>query len=91
MILTSSYGVHFKGSESAIKNTSTYYASAVKYLIPVVCENWNDIELISYGKARVHFVECLIHSNKNNQAVYDPYLSVAELIKMAYLCGFNVI
>ena len=71
MILTSSYGLHFKGSESAIKNTSAYYASAVKYLIPVVRVNWDAVEPISYSKGRVRLIECLIHSNKNNQAAYN--------------------
>ena len=71
MILTSSYGLHFKGSESAIKNTSAYYASAVKYLIPVVRVNWDAVEPISYSKGRVRLIECLIHSNKNNRAVYN--------------------
>lgn len=56
--------------EIAIRNTINLYRKAIKYLIPIVNNNWDAISILN-NKQKNNFIEKLIHSTKDNCALYD--------------------
>ncbi len=66
-----SYGVKFRDGYDAVNRTMDIYRDAVEYLLPVIEAHWDDIQPISNGKARMNYVEHLIHTAKTHTAIYD--------------------
>lgn len=76
---TVSYGMKITSAFHVFDKTIEIYRAAIKYLTNVVSENYGDISCISGETSTVtqnlkqQYVEKLVHSTKNNEAVYPSF------------------
>ena len=71
MNLITSYGVEFKNHHDDVKRTIEIYRSAVRYLLSVVNERWNDIHVLDNSHLKLRYVEGLIHGTNKRVPEYD--------------------
>ena len=70
MKIISSYAIKLFGDLKALENTIVIYREALRFVIPVVDTYWDGIKDFEYVKQRMSYVERLIHSTKENEALY---------------------
>ena len=76
---TVSYGMKITSAFHVFDKTIEIYRAAIKYLTNIVSENYFDISCISdetstvTQRLRRQYVEKLVHSTKNNEAVYPSF------------------
>ena len=71
MKLTSSYAMKLNGDLKALENAIAIYRNALRFVIPIINTNWNEMKPFKYANQRMMHVEKLIHSTKTNQALFD--------------------
>ena len=71
MKVVSSYGVEIKKQNIPIRHTLHIYRQAVRYLIHVYEECWEELFQIANLQKRFNAAEHLVHSTKKNRARYD--------------------
>lgn len=71
MKLYSTYRCKIKHYNHILKETIVRYRSAVDFCIQVCLEHWEQIKQIKTPHQKQQYVEHLIHSTKNNAAIYD--------------------
>ena len=71
MRITSSYGVEILRLHKPLKQTMQICRDAVGYLMPVIDGEWENLNRIPEPKRRFNAAEKLIHTTRENQAVYD--------------------
>ena len=71
MTIPSSYKVKLIGIYKYLFETAHIYQEAFAFVVPVVNDNWEDINNISGLKCQQRFVEKLIHNTNFNFAKYD--------------------
>ena len=71
MQIISSYSMKLLGDLKALENSIIIYREALSFVIPVVDKHWDEIIDCEFSKQRMGNVEKLIHSTKNNQAIYN--------------------
>ena len=71
MRIISSYSIKLNGDLKALENSITIYREALSYVIPIVDTHWDEMRDYEFNNQRMGHVERLIHSTKNNQAVYN--------------------
>ena len=57
----------------ALRNTLLIYRNAVKFIANVVLENFETISTFEYKEQQAMFIESLIHTTKNNKALYEDF------------------
>ena len=70
MKIVSTYDIRIKEHRHIFDDTISVYREAVDFLIGVCDERWDEISLVSGDKSKQRFVEKLVHSTKDNAAVY---------------------
>ena len=74
MEIISSYKVKIVASDISLKDTVSIYREALAYLIDVVNKNYDAMCAFSTKSLeRQHYIEKLIHGNKNNAAKYPDF------------------
>ena len=71
MKVVSSYSIEIKHMNRIFKDTIDIYRKALSFLVEVYEHEWNNLMTISNKQKRFNEAEHLIHSTKNNTAVYD--------------------
>ena len=71
MQIVSSYSIKLSGDLKALENSITIYREALSFVIPIVDTHWDEMKDYEFNNERMGHVERLIHSTKNNQAVYN--------------------
>ena len=71
MQIVSSYSIKLSGDLKALENSIIIYREALSFIIPIVDVHWDEMEDFEFSNQRNNYVEKLIHSTKDNQAVYD--------------------
>ena len=71
MQIISSYSMKLSGDLKALENSITIYREALSFVIPIVNNHWDEMKDYEFNNQRMGHVERLIHSTKNNQAVYN--------------------
>ena len=71
MQIISSYSIKLNGDLKALENSILIYRGALSFVIPIVDAHWDEIIDCEFSKQRMGNVEKLIHSTKNNQAIYN--------------------
>ena len=70
MQIVSSYSIKLSGDLKALENSIIIYREALSYVIPIVDTHWDEMKDFEFNNQRNNYVEKLIHSTKDNQAVY---------------------
>ena len=70
MRITSSYGVEILGQHKLPRQTMQICRKAVCYLMPVIDREWENLSRIPGQKKRFNTAEKLIHTTRQNKAVY---------------------
>lgn len=70
MQIISSYSMKLSGDLKALENSILIYREALSFVIPIVDVHWDEIIDCEFSNQRMGNVEKLIHSTKDNQAVY---------------------
>ena len=71
MKIMSSYSIKLAGDLKALENSILIYREALGFVIPIVDNHWNEIKDFEFSNERNNYVEKLIHSTKDNQAIYN--------------------
>ena len=71
MEIISSYGVEIRKANAAVSLTFKIYREAVRRLALFYDTVWEEVSAIKDRKKRFNHAEHLVHSTKNNRAVYD--------------------
>ena len=71
MKIMSSYAIKLAGDLKALENSILIYREALAFIIPIVDNHWNEIKDFEFSNERNNYVEKLIHSTKDNQAIYN--------------------
>ena len=71
MKIMSSYAIKLAGDLKALENSILIYREALAFVIPVVDNHWNEMRDFEFSNERNNYVEKLIHSTKNNHAIYN--------------------
>ena len=71
MQIISSYSMKLSGDLKALENSIFIYRKALSYIIPIVNDRWDEIKEYEFNKERISYIERLIHSTKDNQAIYN--------------------
>lgn len=71
MKIMSSYAIKLAGDLKALENSILIYREALSYVIPIVDNHWDEMKDVESNKERMGYIEKLIHSTKNNEAVYN--------------------
>ena len=71
MQIVSSYSIKLSGDLKALENSIAIYRNALSFVIPIVDTHWDEMEDYEFNNQRMVHVERLIHSTKDNQAVYS--------------------
>lgn len=71
MKIISSYRVRVDQAKKIFDPTVRIYRGALAFIIPVINENWEELEKQENSLKRQNAADALIHSTKNHQAVCD--------------------
>ncbi len=71
MKITQSYGIKFKDGYDAVKRTTVIFNDAIAYLLTPVQEHWDKIKTIPSSIAKQRYVETIVHTTADSQALYD--------------------
>ena len=71
MQIVSSYSIKLSGDLKALENSIIIYREALSFIIPIVDKHWGEMKDYEFNNQRMGHVEGLIHSTKDNQAVYS--------------------
>ena len=71
MQIISSYSIKLSGDLKALENSIIIYREALSYVIPIVNNHWDEMKDFEFSNQRNNYVEKLIHSTKDNHAVYN--------------------
>ena len=70
MKIISSYSIKLTGDLKALESSIIIYREALSYVIPIVNTHWGEMKDFEFNNQRNNYIEKLIHSTKNHQAVY---------------------
>ena len=70
MQIISSYSIKLSGDLKALENSILIYREALSFVIPIVDAHWDEMKNYEFNNERMSHVERLIHSTKDNQAIY---------------------
>ena len=59
------------GDLNALKNSIELYRNALRYVIPIVNAHWDGMKDFKYANQRMRYIEKLIHSTSENEALYN--------------------
>ena len=71
MQLISSYAIKLTGDLKALDDSIVIYRKALSFVIPIVNNHWGEMKDFEFNNQCMVYVEKLIHSTKDNQAVYN--------------------
>ena len=71
MKMVSSYSIKLSGDLKALENSIFIYREALAFVIPVVDNHWNEMKDFEFNNQRMGYIEKLIHSTKDDQAIYN--------------------
>ena len=71
MKIMSSYAMKLNGDLTALDDSITIYREALHFIIPIVNTHWDEMKDFEYANHRMAYVEKLIHSKKENKALYN--------------------
>lgn len=71
MQIVSSYAIKLSGDLKALENSIIIYREALSFVIPIVNDHWDEMKDFEFSNQRNNYVEKLIHSTKDNQAIYN--------------------
>ena len=71
MKIVSSYSIKLSGDLKALENSIAIYRDALSFIIPIVDVHWDEMKDFEFSNQRNNYIEKLIHSTKDNQAVYN--------------------
>ena len=71
--VTSSYAIRIKDNKGKIASTVGIYRQALSMVIPIVEKHWDEVAAIDGSDNKRAYFEKLIHSTKNNQALYPDF------------------
>lgn len=71
MKITSSYSIKLVGDLNALENSINIYRKALSFVIPITNNHWGEMIDIEYSKLRMVYIEKLLHSTKDNEAIYN--------------------
>ena len=71
MQIISSYSIKLSGDLKALENSILIYREALSFVIPITNNHWEEFKDFEFSNERMGYVEKLIHTTKDNQAVYN--------------------
>ena len=71
MKLISNYAIKLIGDLKPLENSIAIYRDALRYIVPIVDTNWDELKDFKYAKQRMTYTERLIHSTSKNIAYYN--------------------
>lgn len=71
MQIISSYSIKLSGDLKALENSILIYRETLSFVIPIVDKHWDEMKDFEFNNQRNNYIEKLIHSTKDNRAVYD--------------------
>lgn len=71
MKLTSSYKMKLTGDLKALKTSITIYRQALRYLIPIIDDNWSTVKGCQFANQKINMIDRWVHSTLVNQARFD--------------------
>ena len=71
MQMVSSYSIKLSGDLKTLENSIIIYREALSFVIPIVDTHWDEMKNFEFSNQRNNYVEKLIHSTKDNRAVYN--------------------
>ena len=71
MKLISNYAIKLIGDLKPLENSIAIYRDALRYIVPIVDANWDELKDFKYVKQRMTHTERLIHSTSKNIAYYN--------------------
>lgn len=66
-----SYAIKLNGDLKALENSIIIYRNALSFVITIVNTHWDEMKDFEFNNERMGHVERLIHSTKDNQAIYS--------------------
>ena len=66
-----SYSIKLSGDLKALENSILIYREALSFVIPITNNHWEEFKDFEFSNERMGYVEKLIHTTKDNQAVYN--------------------